>query len=82
MPLYDYLCEICHKQEERFLPMNHDIPLCCGQPMRRIYSIGYIIQKWHPPLWINRMDDIHKAQEQRGERLRYVSPQEIGANYI
>jgi hypothetical protein len=31
------------------------------------------------PGWIDKIDDIHKAQEQRGERLRFVHPREVGA---
>lgn len=79
-PLYDYTCDVCGKTEERYLPINHDKPTCCSLPMRRLYSGGILI-KWHYPLWVNRMDDIHKAQEQRGERLSFVHPSEILHNW-
>jgi len=80
MPLYDFACDKCGKTEERFLPIDHETPVCCNSIMRRVYSVGDIFIKWSPPLWVGRMDDIHKAQEQRGERFRFVHPSEIGAN--
>jgi hypothetical protein len=77
MPIYDYICDTCNKYETRYLPMNHEKPMCCGSVMRRVYNIDILKIKWHYPLWVNRIDDIHKAQEQRGERLRFVHPSEV-----
>jgi len=76
MPLYDYTCDECGVTKE-VLMYGGDPPACCGASMRRIYSIGNHITKWSPDLWVNRMDDIHKAQADRGERLRFVHPSEI-----
>ena len=76
MPLYDYYCDTCGKAIEAYLPIKHDIPTCCASPMRRVYAGGVLIKVKYP-LWVDRMDDIHKAQEQRGERLRFVHPKEI-----
>jgi len=77
MPLYDYECLKCSKLIEILLPMNSEPPKCCGEPMTRHYTIGTLRIKVKYPLWVDRMDDIHKAQEQRGERLRFVHPSEI-----
>ena len=76
MPLFDYTCDRCRKTREYYLPMEHEAPICCGVFMRRLYS-GQIIVKMGYPSWVNRIDDIHKAQAERGERLRYVPPSEI-----
>jgi hypothetical protein len=47
--------------------------------MERVYEMRVFKIKQGDELWLSRMDDIHKSQEQRGERLRYVHPKEIGA---
>jgi len=78
MPLYDFTCDKCGKTEEVFRwPGSLTPPKCCDTPMRRIYTINHFTEKYSPPLWVGRMEDIHKAQEQRGERLRMVHPQEV-----
>jgi putative FmdB family regulatory protein len=79
MPLFDYICPKCGKSSERFLPMNHDKPVCCGEVMTRQYTTEFMKVKMKYPGWIDKIDDIHKAQEQRGERLRFVHPREVGA---
>ncbi len=56
------------------------MPLCCGEVMTRIYSIGKHVEKYSPPLWVGRIEEIHKAQEQKGERLRMVYPKEVRAS--
>lgn len=38
MPAYDYKCQVCGKIKEFILPMNHETPQCCGQPMERVFS--------------------------------------------
>jgi hypothetical protein len=45
--------------------------------MKRKYGGGTIRVKVTKELYIDRMEDIHKAQEQRGERLRMIYPQEV-----
>ncbi len=77
MPIYPYVCPQCGKSEERVLPMVHEAPVCCGQPMQRRYAVDNLRIKEYGALWIDRIDDIHKAQEQRGERLRIVHPSEV-----
>ena len=79
MPLYEFACGKCGKTQELLLPLEHESPACCNTIMRRVYS-GRVKIKVKYPLWVDRIDDIHKAQEQRGERLRYVYPQEVGAS--
>jgi len=76
MPLYDYKCETCLTVKE-VLASNNIPPTCCERPMRRIFSIDKQVVKMKYPRWVDRMEDIHKAQEQRGERLRMVHPSEV-----
>jgi len=45
--------------------------------MRRLYNMGNMLIKEKYPLWVDRMEDIHKAQEQRGERFRMIHPSEV-----
>jgi hypothetical protein len=47
--------------------------------MERVYEMRVFKIKQGDELWLHRMDDIHKAQAQRGERLRFVHPREIQA---
>ena len=77
MPLYDYICNQCEEREEMSLPMGHLTPSCCGLPMRRLYTMGDMQIRMKYPMWVDRMDDIHKAQQQKGEKLRFVHPKEI-----
>lgn len=77
MPLYEYECSECHKKLEIVSSMNACPPECCGKPMVRKYGGGHIKIKRGDELFIGRMSDIHKAQEQRGERLRFIQPKEV-----
>lgn len=78
MPIFDLQCNRCGKIEE-FLVQGETLPHCCEVPMVRLYTIGRHVDKYAPPLWVGRMDDIHKRQEQRGERFRMIQPGEVGA---
>jgi len=80
MPLYDFECGKCGVRQEAFKPIDGDAPCCCGQPMTRLYTMAALKVKWGPEPWMNRMDDIHKAQADRGERLRLPHPREIRAS--
>jgi hypothetical protein len=42
-------------------------------------QFGKPVIKMGYPAWVDRMEDIHKAQEQRGERLRMIHPSEVQA---
>jgi hypothetical protein len=64
---------------EIFRPIDHEKPLCCGEVMTRLYTIDTLKIKMKYPLWVDRIDDINKAQEQRGERLRLPHPKTVGA---
>ena len=78
MPIYDFACEKCGKVEtDVFIWCGTPGPVCCGIPMVRKYTAGNMQVKMTKELYIERMDDIHKAQEQRGERLRFVHPSEV-----
>ena len=65
---------------ETIASMGQVSPECCGEVMTRLYKLDTYLIKMGAPLWTDRMDDIHKAQSDRGERLRFVHPSEIGAN--
>lgn len=80
MPLYEFHCERCGKSLDVILPIVHNTPACCNKVMKQAITKPSRI-KVGPPLWTGRMDDIHKAQEQKGERLRFVHPKEIGASW-
>lgn len=81
MPIYDYSCEKCHEVKEVYQKLSTSAPpVCCGQDMERKYSLGNLVIDMGYPGWVGKIDEIHKAQEQRGERLRFVHPSEIGAN--
>lgn len=79
MPIYDYECKQCGKVDEVLVQQGQAPPICCGETMTRRYSTQYMKVKMGAPLWAGRIDDIHKAQEQRGERLRFVHPSEVRA---
>ena len=76
MPLYGFACDSCGRVMEKLLPFEHTNPACCGLVMRQVYA-GRILVKMKYPLWVDRMEDIHKAQEQKGERLRMIYPKEV-----
>jgi putative FmdB family regulatory protein len=81
MPLFDFVCEHCGKTREVFKHRaDAEDPKCCGGVMTRQYTRGNTVIKMGPPGYTYRMDEIHKAQADRGERLRFVHPKEIGAS--
>ena len=79
MPIFDFKCNHCGKVDEVLVQESGLIPQCCGEVMNRQYTVENHISKYTPPLWVFRMDEIHKAQAQRGERLRMIYPKEVSA---
>lgn len=79
MPVYDYRCKVCKETVEVVSPMDAPVPTCCCEVMTRLYKPGSMVLKMGYPGFVDRIDDIHKAQEQRGERLRLPHPKEVGA---
>jgi len=77
MPLYGYKCGRCGKTKDVFAPMSHLPPECCNAVMGREFGVPLV--KIGPALWIERMEDIGKAQSDRGERRRFVHPREVQA---
>ena len=80
MPLYQFTCGKCLKSVEVIAEMSSFMsrrPQCCGELMNLQFGTPKIKSGY--PLWVDRMEDIHKAQEQRGERLRMIHPREVGA---
>ncbi len=59
--------------------MDHATPVCCDEGMERVYEMRVFKIKDGEPLWLKRMDEVHKSQAERGERLRFVHPREIQA---
>jgi putative FmdB family regulatory protein len=79
MPLYDYQCEKCGKTEE-VLALSTDVaPPCCGDTMTRLYTAGDMRVRVGYPIWINRMEEIHKRQADKGQRLSNIHPREVRA---
>lgn len=78
MPLYDYLCGKCGDRQE-VLTHGDKLPFCCGEVMTRQFSTVAIrdsrsLTGNRHELYLDRIDDIHKRQEDRGERLRMPHP--------
>ena len=44
MPLYEYVCEKCQKEDEVFQSVNEPHPICCNQSMKRLIG-GTFIRK-------------------------------------
>ncbi len=78
MPLYDYKCPLCGLVTEVIMSHTDTPPECCGGVMTRQFS-GEVTIKSGYPLWVDRMEDIGKAQNDRGERRRLVHPKDVGA---
>ena len=79
MPLYPYRCSHCGNQTELWGSFDHATPICCDEAMERTYQMRVFKIKQGEELWLSRMDEVHKAQADRGERLRFVHPKEISA---
>ena len=78
MALYDFVCTTCGELiEDCFIWNGTSYPRCCNRPMTIKYSADKLIVKEGMELYIGRMEEIHKAQEQRGERLRQIHPSEV-----
>ena len=78
MALYEFACTVCGVKQESLMSPGNPVPECCGQGMVRVWS-GNLGIKSGPPLWTYRIDEIHKRQADKGERLRFVGPAEVGA---
>ena len=83
MPIYEYECQKCGNRSEELAQMGESPPECCGGVMMRTFSGSVAIRDSHSLTgkrnenWIDRMDDIHKRQADKGERLRMVHPKEV-----
>lgn len=82
MPVYKYQCRICGKQREVIARMGDKSPLCCGVEMSRQLNIVSVrdsnsLTGKRNELWLNRIDEIHKRQADKGERLRLPHPSEV-----
>ena len=82
MPLYDFICDKCGSSREIVAEMGSGAPKCCSGVMTRKYGTIAIrdsrsITGKRNELFINRIDEIHKRQADRGERLRMPHPSEV-----
>ena len=82
-PLYEFECQKCGEHSERLTQMGGSPPVCCGAVMSRAYSGSVLVLDSRSltgkkrKLWLDRLNDIHKAQADRGERLRLPHPSEV-----
>jgi putative FmdB family regulatory protein len=78
MPLYDFSCKECGFIDEFVTHIDADSMPCpkCGATMIRKFPL-YGLVKIKYPLWVDRIDEIHKRQADKGERLRMVYPREV-----
>ncbi len=83
MPLYEYECSRCGNRSEIIAEIGGSPPECCGTAMTRTFSGSVAIRDSRSltgkrqELWINRLDDFHKRQADRGERLTLPHPREV-----
>jgi len=77
MPISDYRCEVCKKVKEVLTPQSE--ARCCGQPMTRLYT-GHAVIKMGYPMWLDRLEDKHKAQNDKGKRRTFIHPSQLGGN--
>ena len=83
MPVYEFECCNCGSRSEIIACIGDSPPECCGTAMIRTFSGSVAIRDSHSitgkrnELWINRLDDIHKRQADRGERLTLPHPSEV-----
>ncbi len=78
MPLYDFSCPKCGQKQELFVrSYKIDRATCkCGGIMFRLPPrIGRI--KMGYPIFVDRIDDIQKRQEDRGEKVTLPHPKEV-----
>jgi putative FmdB family regulatory protein len=77
LPLYDFVCPECGCKEEVVVSCG-SVVKCekCHNPMERLFPTPALVKEKYP-LWVDRIDEIHKRQADKGERLRYVHPREV-----
>ena len=79
MPVYDFYCEKCGVVREVFANMDDPAPDCCGGVMTRRFTVDSLRIKTGYPGFVDRIDEIHKRQADKGERLRLPHPREVMA---
>jgi len=58
MPIYEYECEICGKEQEIFQKIDDEPPECCNIKMKRRISISSFILKgvgWYKTDYANKI---------------------------
>ena len=80
-PIYEFACEKCGTHREILAP-TPEPPGCCGGVMTRKYGAvairdSHSITGKRHERWIYRIDEIHKRQADKGERLRLPHPKEV-----
>jgi hypothetical protein len=80
MPVFDFVCPTCGKVIEVFRHSYKDAPSCCDALMSRKWDMDSLVIKMGYPGWVDRLEDVGKRQNDRGQRRTYVHPSVIGAN--
>ena len=81
-PVYEFECQKCGSRREVISQIGDAVPLCCGGVMTRKYGAvairdSHSITGKRHERWIYRIDEIHKRQADKGERLRLPHPKEV-----
>ena len=77
MPLFDLKCRECGVIEEHYVSSPDKVIYCrCGGIMDRLFS-GSFLLKMKYPLWVDRLDEHQKRQEERGEKITVPHPSKI-----
>lgn len=82
MPLYDYKCELCGKEQEVFHKMNEEAPSCnaCNghlkkliqTPKVRLFRAGVYEHIAYEPIEINSMKQLKAECKKHGVTSAYV----------
>lgn len=76
MPTHKYQCVVCGGMTS-FIPEDKPDQVCwCGGKLVKT-SIGEMQNEHAYPLWVDKVDDIHKEQADKGERLTMVYPWDV-----
>ncbi len=70
MPTFDFRCSNCNMTFERFVWDREHIPLCpqChSSKVERLFTVSNLVIKDKYPLWVDRIDDWQKRQEDKGK---------------
>jgi len=78
MPLFDLECKKCGVIEEHYVSSPDKVIKCnvCGGDMDKLFSGSFLIREKYP-LWVDKLDDHQKWEEERGETITVPHPSQI-----